>query len=202
MKKYSYFLLLFFFMACGKDEPTSQNDLIQTDFPITEGSWWRYKVYDFISKNTDTLVFKINSKQSSGSILTYKCEIKRNNELIDTGVYKVSENRIEYTGKKPDYSYFGNFALQFPFKLNSKWQGFYKEDTVLINGKVDAITINGKIYKSVYTAKRAFFLSGGYSWVQDMLIVPKIGIIQQNYKEFNFGIVLQKDLSLLDYEIK
>ena len=194
--------ILIFLFSCHKDLAAPTNSFKQEEFPMTVGSWWKYKSTDFISKNIDTLTLKIKSIQLNGTTNTINCEIYNNkNVLVDTGIYIKEGSKVQYKGKNAVYSYFGNFALKFPFAPEENWIGFYNEDTVSAVGYIENLTINSVKYNKIYTLKRSFYLIGGYSWVQDIIVSPNIGIVQQNYKEFDFGLIRQKDFSLIEYYI-
>jgi hypothetical protein len=200
MKKVAILLIVISIcIGCGKNNENSSNSFKQEEFPLAVGSWWKYKSTDFISRNIDTLTLKIKSIQLNGTI---NCEIYNNkNVLVDTGIFIKEGSKIQYKGKNAVYSYFGNFVLKFPFAPEENWIGFYNEDTVRAVGYVENLTINTVKYDKLYTLKRSFYLIGGYSWVQDIIVSPNIGVVQQNYKEFDFGLIRQKNFSLIEYYI-
>jgi hypothetical protein len=203
MKKVTILLIVISIcIGCGKNNENSANSFKSDEFPLTVGSWWKYNSTDFISKNIDTLTLKIKSIQVDGTISKINCEIYNNkNVLVDTGIFIKEGSKVQYKGKNAVYSYFGNFVLKFPFAPEENWIGIYNEDTVRAVGYVENLTINTVKYDKLYTLKRSFYLIGGYSWVQDIIVSTNIGIVQQNYKEFDFGLIRQKDFSLIEYYI-
>ena len=165
------------------------------------GNWWRFKQSDFISSITDTIQLKVVSEQTIANGKQFNCEIIKNSSIVDSSTYILTSNSIEYIGKS-SHSIFGNFIFKFPFENNTNWIGQNTQDTVLVNGKLDSYNVLGNKYSPVYTIKRNYYLIGGYSWNQDIILVPKIGIVNQSYREFNSGIIIQKDFNLIDYNIQ
>lgn len=197
--------LILFATGCKKgDQGLGQVSLTPAEFPLAVGNQWVYQVTDFYANTSDTLTLFVAGLQTSpNGKKTYHCDIFQHTAVVDSGSYSVSGDTISYQGLNPNgYSYFGNFKLQFPFSSGSNWIGFYAVDTVKAISRIDSTTLLGHKYQRVYSLKRGFYLQGGYSLIQFMLIASNVGIINQSIDIFNGASVQNQSFSLISYTLK
>lgn len=196
-------LFVLIIAACCKDKvaaPDAVSGFQKDDFPISVGNWWRYQVIDAMQQTTDTLTLKVVDFDLSQS--TFTCQIIQHNQIVDTGYFIISSNRIEYKGINQNYSYFGNFTLTVPFQVGSSWIGDNPKDTVSVLSKVESFEINGNVYTPIYNLKRIYNLLGGYRLIQDFIVLPKVGIVYQSL-DIADGFPLQKQgFQLIDFEVQ
>jgi hypothetical protein len=194
------YVLFIVLISCNKEPVTNNvyNGFQSIDFPIKVGNWWKYKVTDFYGGTIDTLIVEVVDKITNE---TYRCELRYNNSVVDSAIITVSETTLSYEGLNQDYSYFGNFKLTFPFNDNDSWIGFYNPDTVVVTSVIDDFTINGMAFSPVYNLKRSFFLGGGYSLTQFMMITPEIGIINQSIDLFDGANAQKQNFDIIEYNL-
>ena len=202
MKKYSILIyILLSFYSCKKENTSNTNEFSKADYPIKIGNWWRYQVADFMQQTTDTLMLKVVSLSNTNNQEVYTCQLILNNQIVDTGYYTISSDRIEYSGFRQDYSYFGNFTLTLPFQVGFKWIGVNPKDTVKALSRIATFRINGKDYSPIYNLKRSYNLAGGYKITQNFIVSPKVGIVYQTLDIFDGFPTQKQGFQLIDYEL-
>ena len=120
-----FFFFSIVFLSCRKDPiPPKEVTLNQGDYNLKVGNKWIY----LISKipQNDTMILEIISKVSLPNFATkYNCLISRTDKIVeDTGYFLESGNRLTYQGNNQNWSYYANFALEFPIVKNEAWLGF------------------------------------------------------------------------------
>lgn len=193
-------LLFVVLLSCDKDPiiNNGSNGFQSTDFPIKVGNWWKYKVTDFYGGTIDTLVIEVMNKIDNEN---YHCELIYNNSVVDSALINITETTFTYEGLNQDYSFFGNFKLSFPFNEDDNWVGFYNPDTVVVTSEINEFTINGETFSPVYNLKRSFFLGGGYSLTQFMMVAPKVGVINQSIDLFDGANAQKQNFDIIEYNL-
>jgi hypothetical protein len=167
------------------------------------GNWWQYKVTDFYSGAIDTLLIKvIDKREINGNKFEYRCKLKQDQKIVDSSIISLSNKEMIYEGLNPDYSYFGDFKLEFPFYEGDTWRGFYDPDTVRVISKTDSFKIAGTTYSPIYYVKRSFYLGGGYKLNQSLMVTPNVGVIRQSIDLFDGANAQKQNFALIDYELK
>lgn len=209
MKKVIFILsiLAIVFISCKKDDcsdgtPEAEVGFEVADFPLAVGNWWAYKVTDFYGGNIDTCILEVVNKQMMNDTITYKCKYRFNEIVIDSLEFVAIGNELIYEGLNPNYSYFGNFKFQFPFVEDDQWSGFYVPDTVSVTSIIDSFVIGGNEYSPIYNLNRAFYLGGGYSLVQFLIVSPGVGVVHQSIDLFDGANAQKQQFDLLDYHIE
>jgi len=195
----------FILPGCKKSDQSSfgKASFPAADFSLAVGDQWVYRVTDYYTNATDTLILSVTRLQAfpDGS-KKYRCDIIQKAAVVDSGAYSISNNILTYQGLNPNqYSYFGNFKLQFSFGSGSQWIGFYPADTVKVISELGSTKILGKAYLHVFSLKRGFALLGNYSMVQFILIAPGVGIINQSINLFDGGPGQNQSFELISYTL-
>jgi len=200
MKHLSILILLITIIpACHKEKSTTQQ-FNSTDFPISVGSWWKYKHIDFLANTTDTMLLRVISSKSSGSLKEYICIIEEYGQTVDTAIVSICDSLIIYKGVDLGYSYFGNFLLKIPFSVASEWRNPSAGDSTKVVSYTEKVNILDKFY-NIYFLKRTA-MGPGYSIVQTISVAKGIGIVEHNLSFFNGGPVQHQNLKLINYELK
>jgi hypothetical protein len=185
-------------ISCNKESIDVENGFQSTDFPIQVGNWWKYKVVDSYAGTTDTFIVQVVAELNKES---YRCELRYGSSVVDSAIIAMTETTLSYEGLNQNYSYFGNFKLTFPFNEDDHWIGFYNPDTVVVTSMINDFVVNGVSYSPIYNLKRSFFLAGGYSLTQFMMITPEIGIINQSIDLFDGANAQKQNFSLIEFNL-
>jgi len=191
--------------ACKKnDQSLGDVSLKSTEFPLAVGDKWVYQVNDYNSNTSDTITLAITGSQSlPGNTTSYRCDITIHGAVVDSGTWLADGKIFTYQGLNPNsYSYFGNIKLQFPCTTGGNWPGIYPTDTVRLISRIDSTAILGREYHPVFSLRRSFQLQGNYSQVQNVLIAPNIGIINQSLDIFSGGPLQNQGFSLISWSLK
>ncbi len=185
--------------SCHKEKSTTKQ-FNSTDFPISVGSWWKYKHIDFLGNTTDTMLLSVISSKSSGSLKEYVCIVEEYGQTVDTAILSVNDSLIKYKGFDLGYSYFGNFLLKIPFTPVSEWRNISAGDSTKVISYTEKVNVLDKFYNIFFLKRTA---SGpGYSLVQTISVAKGVGIVEHNLSIFIGGPVQHQNLKLIDYELR
>lgn len=202
MKKYHLSLLLFLFIVGCKPEkdPIIVNQFTKDDFPIAVGNWWKYKHTDFLSNTTDTILLRVISLQTNTtSSKEYTCIVEEFGQVVDTAKLILGDSTIAYNSYNPNYSYFGDFFMTAPFKVDSKWANSIYNDSTTVISYSEGVKYNGVPY-NVFFLKRTVS-SINYHVVQTISVAKGIGIIEHVFNYREMVPIQSQNLQLIDYHL-
>lgn len=194
-----FFLLITLISSCHKDKsPIEKFD--SSNFPISVGSWWKYKHVNFLANTTDTMLLSVISTNTNVSNKEYVCIIEEYGQTVDTAIVSIDESLIKYQGVDFGYSYFGNFLLKIPFTVGSEWRNQSTGDSTKVISYSENVKILDKSYDIYFLKRTAYGL--GYSLLQTISVAKGVGVVEHNLSFFNGGPVQHQNLKLIDYELR
>lgn len=200
MKHLSILILLIIMISACRKEKSTTDQFNSIDFPISVGSWWKYKHIDFLGNTTDTMLLKVISSNSIGSLKEYVCIIEEYGQTVDTAILSINDSLIKYKGFDLGYSHFGNFLLKIPFSVASEFRNPSAGDSTKVISYTEKVNILDNFYDIFFLKRTA---SGpGYSLVQTISVAKGVGIVEHNLSFFNGGPVQHQNLKLINYELK
>jgi hypothetical protein len=171
------------------------------EFPNSIGTFWRYRIYDNLSGDLDTVLITIigNTKLDNGEPVNI-WEIK---SLINHTVYN-------YVSSKSDgiRIYKNTLATAIPFKkyvfpleVSGYWVTKNPLDTNRVTEKKDTLIL-GRLYQNCYKISRNTFIPYGQYIRETEFFLPNVGMVYRNYDEISSGPVESKVWELINYSIK
>lgn len=207
MKQYLIFLLIGFAIltqsnSCKKSKPIIAEPIYNSEFPNNIGTFWKYKVYDSVSANLDTVTIKVIGKANlDNGEPAIIWEI--------TSLYNTTTTN--YVSNKSDGIRIYNSAISstgalkrylFPLILGSNWT---TRSTIDTNKVVQVGTINviAGTFINGYRIKRDVVIPPGFNPIkEDEWFVQNIGMVSRYYFEIGPGYVIKNKWELLSYLIK
>ena len=180
--------------SCKKTPVTEFNK----EFPNTIGTWWKYKVYDSINSQLDTITITIvgSAKLSNGETATI-WQIKSLFNIVDTN-YVYSGNNIVI-----DYHYKDASTLLkkyiFPLNIGSNWVNLNYADTSKVTLK-NAINVIAGNFTESYLIKRDYKSFPGYNvFKEDEFFVPNVGVVKKSIFVITLGTLINQNWELVSY---
>ena len=202
--------LLLFGASCHKDQPNANLvnlpkivdtkcifcDSIQNFSGTQIGNNWKYIVYDSLRRNVDTQTVVISGETtlSDGRMSKIvKSYYSISGDTTYTYLVEDASMATFYTTKEGsvfDKSYV------YPLKIGTMWKGWHMLDTLRVDSKESIIVPAGNF--SAYTIHKYYRVTNTFI-LDDEWYCPGIGMIQRNYRELNFGPVMNKTFRLISY---
>lgn len=132
--------LLSFSPSCKKTPITSFNK----DFPNTNGTWWKYKVFDSVTSILDTITIRIvgDTKLDNGTpVRIWQINSLASYKPVDTNYIYSGSDGIRFYSNKSFQSLYK--AYNFPLEVGKYWIGTQSNDTSKIIGKANITAIAG-----------------------------------------------------------
>jgi len=193
----------FIFSTCRRSEmPTP---LYNTEFPNNTGTWWKYKMYDYLFNRHDTVTITVvgDSKLYDGTdVKVWKREFMFNSSPNDT-VYVSNQSdgirMYDFTARtfahvQPYKRYF------FPLAVGSFWPTRYTLDPNRVVLKGDTTVLAGTFTGAYKIVGDSRIIYGQFIREQEWFI-PNIGMIYRFYDEINGGPSESRKWELVSYHI-
>ena len=182
--------------SCKKNNTTP---LYNTEFPNNTGTWWKYKMYDYLLASLDTVTVTIvgDTKLSDGTdVKIWKRDYKFGSSATDTIFVSNKSDGIRM------YNSLGVFKKYvFPLAVGNYWTTRSVPDTNRVVLKGDTSIIAG-VFNGAYKITRDSRIPyGQFIWEQEWY-APNIGMIFRNYNEVNGGPTENRVWELVSYSIK
>ena len=190
-------------LSCSSDDDSelvANPSFEQSDFPVSVGNYWEYKVTNEENSEIDTLLIEVLSEIDTAGVPKYLCSLSLSGVAVDSSYISINSNNLVYKAFNAETTYFADFILEFPFDEGDIWNGFTQSDSILVVSKTESFVIDGTTFSPVYELQRN--LSGfGYSLSQTFKVSPKIGLINQRIVEFTGSSLEKRHFELIDYHL-
>ena len=203
MKKFIFPSCLFFFIILTSQNCKKHNEpiLYNTEFPNNIGTFWKYKVYDSISNQIDTVIITVQNK----TILNNGLEatvwlIESLVNLNDTNYVTNNSDGIKiYKNKIVSAPYIKKY--EFPLKVNKKWVNINLLDTSKVILSINTNIIAGNFIET-YLIRREYYSFPGFNYYKEEdYFVNNIGLIKRRLFENSLGTFKNQTWELLSYQI-
>ena len=192
--------------SCKKSPTPITPTTYNLEFPNNIGTWWKYKMYDYILNAADTVTITVvgSTKLYDGTdVKIWKREFKFNSSPTDT-VYVSNKSdgiRIyDYTAFSfPNVPPFKRYV--FPLADGNYWPTRYTLDTNRVVLKGDTAVIAGNFTNAFKIVRDSYVPYGEFIKEQEWF-VPNIGMIYRLYSEINGGPYEGRSWELVSYLIK
>ena len=198
---FSYFL--YTSSSCKKNPsmPAAYN----TEFPNNIGTWWKYKMYDYLLNQLDTVVITVvgDSKLYDGTdVKIWKREFVFNSSPTDTvyvsnqsdGIRMYDFTARTFANVQPNKRYL------FPLAVGNFWPTRYTLDTNRVTLKGDTTVLAGTFTGAYKIVRDSRIIYGQFIKEQEWFI-PDIGMIYRFYDEINGGRLESRRWELVSYHI-
>lgn len=185
--------------SCKKDSTVGSSN---TEFPNTVGTFWKYKVYDSVFNNLDTVLIQVigNTMLQNGD-----------NAAIWSLHSLYYGNDTNYVTNKSDgiNIYYNRYATSsikeryvFPLALGKSWTGQLIQDTIKVSEQGTVSVIAG-IFSNAFKLNQDFRTYPGLNITkQEEWFVPNIGMVSRQYRYSGTAGVENKKWELVSFLIK
>lgn len=207
MKQYLIFLLIGFAIltqsnSCKKSKPIIAEPVYNSEFPNNIGTFWKYKVYDSVSANLDTVTIKVigtTNLDNGDPVSIWEITSLYNPTILNYVSNKIDGIRI-YVNKLSSASPFKKYI--FPLSVGSKWITYNILDTNKVTLNTQIAVIAGT-FSNAFRINRDVIIPPGYNPIkEDEWFVQNIGMVSRYYFEIGPGYVIKNKWELLSYLIK
>ena len=161
-------------------------------FPMAIGDSWTYAVYDSMNSTLDTVIVTIENPSSADRQFTgmwvFKGETYR-----DTMYARIQDNSVMLY--ETPVSSQPSVTLVFPLAEGASWGK--KPDTTVVSSEV-ALDVPAGTFDDAFLVDR-YAVSFNYRLYSKRWIVPDVGIVLWEKKEFNLGPAVNKRWVLINY---
>lgn len=185
--------------SCKKNSFKSQ---LNREFPTTIGTWWKYKVFDSVSYQTDTVTITVigTAKLNNGD----NAILLSIHSLIggtDTNYVTSKSDGIRiYSNKLTSASPYKRYV--FPIELGKSWITYNVLDTNKVIEK-SAKTVLAGTFTEAYRIERTTRIPPGlYVVKEEEWFVPYVGMVYRYYSSYGTPGVEGKTWELVSYKIK
>ena len=207
MKQYVIYVLIGLLIltlsnSCKKLKSVVPEPVYNTQFPNSIGTFWKYKVYDSVSYNLDTVTIKVTglSNLDNGDEVSIWEITSVYNTPITNYISNKSDGIRIYNSKISNSGAFKRYL--FPLSVGSNWTTRSIIDTNRIT-QVGAINVIAGNFTNGYRIQREVILPPGYNLVkEDEWFVQNIGMVTRYYFEIGPGYIIKNKWELLNYSIK
>lgn len=174
MKKIILFLLVgfnFLIIGCSNLTSPSKSDMTINDFPTKQGTYWVYKITDFVKNTSDILTVSILgnatlSNNQLASIWEYKYS-----DHTDTMFVAINVDTILFYNAQ----YYAPHKFIFPLTVGNSWDTNTGKAEVTTFEYVPTITLSGYFSYKVTIYPTHWGNTGGN---EQYFISPDVGIIR------------------------
>ncbi len=174
----------------------SSSTFYKTDFPNMIGDSWTYSVYDSLADELDTVNVNIAGEKILPSSVISKIWTFEGGNFNDTNYFAFYGDTLKIF-KKDDLVYPAEQII-FPLFPNKVWGSY--GDTSRVKS-VEMIDVEAGNFSNAYHINRNAY-SLNFQLLEDIWLVPGVGIVKKNKFEVSLGPVENSNWKLLNYNIK
>lgn len=199
-----FVVLLLLVPSCKKHEeelPTFE----KSDFPATKNSYWIYRFQNFSNGQEYPLMLKIAdviTLNADTQIISYQL-LYDSIYLNDSAIGILTNKSFTFQSVTNNWTQFGNYSLNFPFTIGSKWESINPVDTLQALLYADSYSIESKNFKDVFSLYN-HYQNGSSKSSNEIYLSKKVGIISklQNTQNSNPLNDRNQTYTLIDYHIE
>jgi len=165
----------------GITSPGSDN--IDSYFPNSIGTQWRYFYYDSLCNNSDTVIVEIIADTSFANDriariweYRYRTSIKRKYVEFLGDTINIYDNLN---------TLWGNTKFIIPFEIGEKWKGDFATDSSYVEENIPLTVIAGN-FSECYIIKETWGVFNDYGQIYTWY-VPNVGIVKKHHLGWSFG---------------
>ncbi len=167
----------------------------KNDFPNTIGDNWTYSVYDSLANELDTVKVKIIGEKVLPNSVVSKIWIYSGGNFNDTNYVAFYDDTLKVF-QKNDLVY-PTEQIVFPLSVGKVW-GIYG-DTSNVKA-IENVSVNAGNFNNAYHIfRKATGLN--FQLLEDVWIVPKVGIVKKNKYEYSLGPFENSHWELLNFSV-
>jgi hypothetical protein len=195
--------LLFLFWGCKKD--TYQTPIYtKQDLPVSVGSYWVYH-HHFYTNNmpTDTLkMVSVQSEKGLGDTTKLYFTLYRKTDSVASYIGYYTNAGFTLKDNNPQYSYFGDFHIDFPFKVGDGWKSTSDTDVLKVGSYTEEY-LDGSI-----NYNKIFHLLSYHNYknkitANELYVAKGIGVVYRGILEDDGnGHPRKESYLLIDYHIQ
>ena len=196
------FLILVFSYSCKKPKTIVREPVYNIEFPNKVGTFWKYKVYDSVGYNLDTVTVKIiglTNLDNGDPVSIWEINSLYNPTELNYVSNKSDGIKI-YKSKLLSASPYKKYL--FPLSVGSKWITYNILDTNRVTQNA-LISVIGGTFSSAFRISRDVVIPPGYNPIkEDEWYVLNIGMVSRYYFEIGPGYIIKNKWELLNYTIR
>lgn len=171
----------------------SSSTFYKTDFPNMIGNSWKYSVYDSLANELDTVNVNISGEKILPNSVVSKIWTYSGGNFTDTNYVAFYGDTLKVF-KKDDLDY-PTEQIVFPLIIGKVWN--FNGDTNRVKS-IETVNVGAGNFNNAYHIfKKSIGLN--FQLVEDLWVVPGVGIVKKNRNEFSLGPVENSHWELLDY---
>lgn len=192
--------------GCKKEPGITVDEYSRSDFPEVAGSYWKYKVHDYVHDVDYTVIHKIDwsEKINADTTILHFTLYNDNYTVRDSAIGILTTNDFTYLGVKQEgISLFGDFCIKFPFRLGSSWINTSPVDTFTVMWHATTCSFKQAQYENVFYMFN--YYSRGLNKSKNEVFVSKdIGIVEKSYflENGDDAYDRKQSYSLIDYHLE
>ncbi|MBL7800137.1 MAG: hypothetical protein JNL95_05370 [Chitinophagales bacterium] len=196
--------MLMLITACIKNEYQSPL-FTKSDFPLTKGSYWNYEYQVFnANKITDTFQLRIvDVKQINTDTTEIFLALYNDSYRNDSAIGYLTNSGYTFKSTNTQYSYMGDYHINFPFKTGDSWESSSDTDIVKVRSYSEKYLDGNYTYNKVFSIL-GYFEHGLNINANEIIISKGIGVVYKAIHQENgdYNNDRKQSYKLINYHIQ